>query len=89
MRGEQACLTNPQDINLIATMLIMINPTLALASLAASVIITNNMILITNQMTIILVIILIIILISIIIKGTISTLALASLAASASAAIAL
>ena len=85
MRGEQACLTNPQDINLIATMLIMINPTLALASLAASVIITNNMILITNQMTIILVIILIVT----IIKGTISTLALASLAASASAAIAL
>ena len=77
MRGEQACLTNPQDINLIATMLIMINPTLALASLAASVIITNKIILITNQMTIIL--------ISIII----TTLALASLAASASAAIAL
>ena len=73
MRGEQACLTNPQDINLIATMLIMINPTLALASLAASVIIINKIILITNKMTIIL----------------ISTLALASLAASASAAIAL
>ena len=84
---------HPQDNNfitttlivLIATMLIMINPTLALASLATSVIIINKIILITNQITIIL----IIILISIIIKGTISTLALASLAASASAAIAL
>ena len=51
--------------------------TLALASLAASVIITNKMILITNQMTIILISIIMI------------TLALASLAASASAAIAL